>query len=170
MNQTTIYGRVHKFGNNINTDLISPAKYMDQSMDVIISHAMEGVDPEFSKKVTKGDIIVAGENFGSGSSRETAPIAIKGIGVSVVIAESFARIFYRNSINIGLPVLVCKDSQDIKEGDQLEISISEGTIKNLTNNTIYQTDSLPDVIVNIVNHGGLLEDIAIRYKNIISNG
>ena len=159
-------GRVHKFGDNINTDLISPAQYMEASNEVIAAHAMVGADPEFPKKMRRGDFIVAGKNFGSGSSRETAPIALKGIGVSVVIAEFFARIFYRNCINIGLPALICAQCGEIKEGDELEVLPEDGLIRNLTSGKEYQCDPLPPNIMNIIAHGGLLEELEHRMKGV----
>ena len=164
MSVDVITGTVHKFGDNINTDLISPARYMEYSNDVIAAHAMEGADPDFSSKMKLGDIIVAGKNFGSGSSRETAPIALKGIGVSVVIAEFFARIFYRNCINIGLPALICKEANKINNGDKLEILPYEGIIKNLSSGAEYKADPLPAVIMNLVKRGGLLEDLEYSRK------
>lgn len=129
MSIARIKGKVHKFGDNINTDLISPAQYMEMSNEIIAQHAMEGADPEFMEKMKPGDIIVAGKNFGSGSSRETAPLALKNAGVSVVIAEFFARIFYRNSINIGLPVLMTKDTSSIQDDDELEVDAQRNNKK-----------------------------------------
>ena len=159
-------GRVHKFGDNINTDLISPAQYMECSNDVIAAHAMVGADPDFPKKIKPGDFIVAGKNFGSGSSRETAPIALKGIGVSAVIAEFFARIFYRNCINIGLSALICKQASEIDDGDELEVMPQDGIIKNLTQGKEYRCDPLPENIMKIIAHGGLLEELEHRLKGV----
>ena len=152
-----IRGRVHKYGNNINTDLISPAQYMEMSNEVMAAHAMEGIDPDFSKKVKPGDIIVAGENFGSGSSRETAPMALKYAGVGAVVADFFARIFYRNAINIGLPVLESKAVEKINDGDELEINPLTGEIKNITQQTTYQCSVLPDHIMELIKAGGLVK-------------
>lgn len=152
--------RVHKFGNDINTDLISPAQYMELDMAGIAAHAMEGADPEFVKKMKWGDCIVAGKNFGSGSSRETAPIALKGCGVSVVIAQFFARIFYRNCINIGLPVMICERADEIGEGDLLEVDPLKGSICDLTTGKQFQCSPLPENIMEIIEHGGLLGDLA----------
>lgn len=160
----SIQGKVYKFGDNINTDLISPAQYMEMDNETIAAHAMEGADAEFPKKFVKGGIIVAGKNFGSGSSRETAPMALKGIGVSVVIAEFFARIFYRNSINIGLPVLIVPEAAQIAEGDQLEIMLEEGSIHNLSQNTRYQCSPLPPKILKLIEQGGLMGDLENRLK------
>lgn len=158
-------GSVHKFGDNINTDLISPAQYMELDNAGIASHAMEGADPDFPKKVRPGDIVVAGKNFGSGSSRETAPIAIKECGVSVVIAEFFARIFYRNCINIGLPVLICPEAGEIEDGEELEVLPEDGIIHSLTTGKEYRCSPLPKNIMAIISHGGLLGDLEWRMKH-----
>lgn len=160
MNQKTLCGAAHVFGDNINTDLISPARYMEKSSEVIAAHAMEGADPAFAAKVRPGDFIVAGRNFGSGSSRETAPMAIKGCGVAAVIAVFFARIFYRNCINIGLPVLICPEAAGIGEGDRLEVDIAAGAIRDLTTGRTYRCDPLPENIRRIIECGGLLESLA----------
>lgn len=151
--------RVHKFGDNINTDLISPAQYMELDNAGIAAHAMEGADPDFPKKMKLGDCIVAGKNFGSGSSRETAPIALKGCGVSVVIAEFYARIFYRNCINIGLPVMICEQAGELRDGDLLEVEPLTGEIRNLTSGKKYHCKPLPENIMTIIEHGGLLGDL-----------
>jgi 3-isopropylmalate/(R)-2-methylmalate dehydratase small subunit len=156
MSQERITGRVHKFGDNINTDFINPAQYMELSMEEMTRHAMEGADPDFSKKVRPGDIMVAGDNFGSGSSRETAPLVIRHSGVSVVIAKFFARIFYRNAINIGLKVLVCPEAGEIADGDQLEVDPLAGRIKNLTSGREYGCTALPEHILKLVDDGGLI--------------
>ena len=154
--------KVHKFGDSINTDLISPAQYMELDNAGIAAHAMEGADPDFAKKMKPGDCIVAGKNFGSGSSRETAPIALKGCGVSVVIAQFYARIFYRNCINIGLPVMICDQADEINEGDELEVEPVTGSIRDLTTGKQYQCKPLPANIMEIIEHGGLLGDL--EYK------
>lgn len=156
MAQEIIFGRVHKFGDNINTDAINPAQYMEYSMDVITAHVMEGADPDFAKKVRPGDIIVAGKNFGSGSSRETSPVSIKQAGVSVVIAEFFARIFYRNAINIGLKVLICPQASEIQAGDELEVDPGTGRILDVTTGKEYHSDPLPPHILALVEDGGLI--------------
>jgi 3-isopropylmalate/(R)-2-methylmalate dehydratase small subunit len=150
-------GKVYKFGNDINTDEIIPAKFL-VTTDIyeLAKGCMEGIYPGFSKKVSKGDIIVAGKNFGCGSSREHAPLSIKGVGVSCVIAKSFARIFYRNSINIGLPILECKDIDKINDGDILEIDLKKGIIKNVTQNKIYYTQSYPPFMQELIKSGGLI--------------
>ncbi|MBZ4654085.1 MAG: 3-isopropylmalate dehydratase [Peptococcaceae bacterium] len=156
MSQYIIRGRVHKYGDNINTDIISPGQYMELSYTEIAAHAMEGVDPGFSRKVKPGDIVVAGKNFGSGSSRETAPIALKYAGVGAVVADFFARIFYRNCINIGLPVVELPEVEDINAGDELEIQLLEGKVLNITQGKTYQFTALPQHILEMIQEGGLV--------------
>lgn len=152
-------GRVWKFGNNIDTDLIIPARYLNTSdPQELAEHAMEDADPNWVNNKANGDFIVAGENFGCGSSREHAPVAIKAAGVSAVIAKSFARIFYRNAINIGLPILECKEAaQEIKEGDRIEVNLAKGEIKNLTLKTIYHAQPFPEFMQKIITAGGLIQ-------------
>ncbi len=159
MQNDTIKGRVLKFGDNINTDFINPAYTMEMPMPEMIKHAMEGADPDFSKKVKPGDIMVAGKNFGSGSSRETAPIVIKESGISVLIAEFYARIFYRNAINIGLKVLTCPQAGEINDGDELEVDPVNGVIKDVTQGKQYNCSVLPPHIIELVNDGGLIEHL-----------
>lgn len=159
MSEYLIRGRVHKFGDNINTDIISPAQYMECSYQEMAAHAMEGADPDFPKKVRPGDIIVAGQNFGSGSSRETAPIALKEVGVGAVVAEFFARIFYRNAINIGLPVVESSMVDKMENGDELEINPLAGIIRNLTKNEEYQCSVLPAHIIKLIEAGGLVKEL-----------
>jgi len=151
-------GKVWKFGNDIDTDLILPGRYLVlRDPEDLAEHVMEGEDPEFAKKVNNGDIIVGGTNFGCGSSREHAPIAIKGAGISVVVAESFARIFYRNAINIGLPLIEVKDiSKDVSEGDEIEINMEEGILKNLNTGKEFKIKGLPEFMLEILNEGGLI--------------
>lgn len=151
-------GKVWKFGNDIDTDLILPGRYLVlRDPEDLAEHVMEGADPEFAKKVNNGDIIVGGTNFGCGSSREHAPIAIKGVGVSVVVAESFARIFYRNAINIGLPLIEVKDiSKYVSEGDEIEINMEEGILKNLNTGKEFKIKGLPEFMLEILNEGGLI--------------
>jgi 3-isopropylmalate dehydratase small subunit len=151
-----ITGKAHTYGNNIDTDRIIPGKYT-KTMDIssLAQHVMEDLDPDFQKKFIKGDIIVAGDNFGCGSSREQAPVALKAVGVSCVIAKFYARIFFRNAINIGLPVLEIP-GHDIETGDVLEINLEEGIIFNQTKNKIYNSTKLPKVMMDIVNEGGLV--------------
>ncbi len=151
-----IRGKVHKFGDNINTDLISPAYYIGKSDEIMIAHAMEGADPDFSKRVQPGDILVAGHNFGPGSSRETAPFVIKGSGIACVIAVSYARIFFRNAINIGLPILTFDQVDEICDGDELEVDPLAGTIINITTGKEYVCSQLPENIMELVQDGGLI--------------
>ncbi|MFA6940878.1 MAG: 3-isopropylmalate dehydratase small subunit [Clostridiaceae bacterium] len=154
-------GKVIKYGDNIDTDVIIPARYLNTSDPYELSlHCMEDIDKDFIKKVNKGDIIVGGKNFGCGSSREHAPIAIKASGISLVIAETFARIFFRNSINIGLPIIECAEAaKDINEGDELEIDTTKGEIINKTQEKSYQTSPFPPFMQDIINAGGLINKI-----------
>lgn len=154
-------GKVHKYGNNIDTDVIIPARYLNTAdHKELASHCMEDIDVDFVKNVNEGDIMVAGENFGCGSSREHAPIAIKASGISCVIASTFARIFYRNSINTALPILECKEaSEKIENGDEVEIDFDTGVITNKTKNETYQAEPFPDFIKDIINAGGLLKSL-----------
>ncbi|MBU3911989.1 MAG: 3-isopropylmalate dehydratase small subunit [Candidatus Omnitrophica bacterium] len=151
-------GKVWKFRDDVNTDEIIPARFLNtQDARELGEHCMEDIDADFPKKVSRGDIIVAGKNFGCGSSREHAQLAIKGAGVSCVIAESFARIFYRNSINMGLPILEVKDLSGIKEGDYLEIDLDKGSVLNLSENRLYKALPLPKFIQEVIRSGGLLK-------------
>ncbi|BBF43996.1 3-isopropylmalate dehydratase small subunit [Lachnospiraceae bacterium KM106-2] len=154
-------GTVHKYGDNVDTDVIIPARYLNSSDPVTLAKkCMEDIDPEFVKRVQPGDIIIAKKNFGCGSSREHAPIAIKASGVSCVIAETFARIFYRNAINIGLPIIECKEaSEDIKAGDQVEIDFDSGKIYNKTTNKEYMGQAFPPFMQKIIKSGGLMNYI-----------
>ena len=154
-------GTVHKFGNNIDTDVIIPARYLNKSDDAwLASHCMEDIDKEFVNNVKQGDIMVAEANFGCGSSREHAPIAIKASGISCVIASTFARIFYRNAINIGLAILECDEAaKDIKNGDEVEVDFDSGLITNCTTGKSYQAQPLPPFIQDIISKGGLLKSI-----------
>ena len=153
-----LYGKAHKLGDNIDTDIIIPAKYLDTtSAEELASHCMEGLDADFPGKVTAGDVLVGGANFGCGSSREHAPVALKAAGLSCVIAASFARIFFRNAINIGLPVMVCPEaSAEIQPGDEVEIDLAAGVIKDLTRNTSYQAAPFPPFLQEIISAGGLI--------------
>ena len=157
MNHTN-KGFCHKYGNNVDTDVIIPARYLNTSDEKeLASHCMEDIDKSFANSVNGGDIIVAGENFGCGSSREHAPIAIKASGISLVIAKSFARIFFRNAINIGLPILehpVLPDETD--KGDELEFDLSSGVVRNLTKNKEYQCAKFPPAIQDLISKGGLI--------------
>ncbi len=154
-------GKVHKFGDNVDTDVIIPARYLNRSDEQwLASHCMEDIDASFASNVKKGDIMVAEANFGCGSSREHAPIAIKASGISCVIASTFARIFYRNAINIGLAILECKEAaEDIKDGDEVEVDFDTGVIKNCTTGKTYQAQPFPEFIQNIIKNGGLMSSI-----------
>lgn len=154
-----IKGRVWKFGDNIDTDVIIPARYLNTSEpQELAKHLMEDLDKEFSKRIKKGDIILAGKNFGCGSSREHAPIAIKAAGISAVIARSYARIFYRNSFNIGLPIFESEEAYSkISEGDIVEIYADIGKIKNLTKNEQYTANKIPPFMKDLLESGGLIE-------------
>ena len=157
----TACGTVHKYGDNVDTDVIIPARYLNSSDPAeLATHCMEDIDKEFVNKVNRGDIIVADKNFGCGSSREHAPIAIKAAGVSCVIAETFARIFYRNAINIGLPIIECPEaSRGIEDGDQVEVDFDSGVIYNRTRGTEFQGQAFPEFMQNIIQAGGLINYI-----------
>lgn len=154
----SVKGRVFKYGDNVDTDVIIPARYLNTSdAKELAAHCMEDIDTEFVKNVTDGDIIVANKNFGCGSSREHASLAIKTAGVSCVIASTFARIFYRNSINIGLPILECDEAvKNIDAGDELEVDFKTGLIKNLTKNQEYQGEAFPEFMQKIIDNDGLI--------------
>ena len=157
----TAQGRVHTYGDNVDTDVIIPARYLNTSShEELAAHCMEDIDKDFVSRVRPGDILVARKNFGCGSSREHAPIAIKASGISCVIASTFARIFYRNAINIGLAILECDEAaRDIQAGDEVKVDFDTGLITNLTKNEMYQAQPLPPFIQNIVNRGGLLNSL-----------
>ncbi|MEN2986377.1 MAG: 3-isopropylmalate dehydratase small subunit [Thermodesulfovibrionaceae bacterium] len=159
-----IRGRVWKFGDNIDTDVIIPARYLNTSdPKELAKHVMEDADPEFPSKVRPGDIIVAGKNFGCGSSREHAPLAIKAAGVQAVVAKSFARIFFRNAFNIGLPIFEVPDLVDeSQDRDEIEIDMSTGDIINLTNSKRYKTKPIPDFMQELIKSGGLIEWVKKR--------
>ncbi len=150
-------GKAWKFGDDISTDHITPGRYyhLRSNMPELAKHVMEDADPEFPKKMKPGDFIVAGKNFGMGSSREHAPLAIKIAGVSAVLAKSFARIFYRNAINVGLPLLIV-DTDSIESGDELEVDLSSGVVKNLTKGIEIKAKPLPEVMIKILQEGGLV--------------
>ncbi len=152
-------GRVSKFGANVNTDIIIPARYLNISEPgELARHCMEDIDPEFPSKIEPGDIIVATTNFGCGSSREHAPLAIKACGISCVIAQSFARIFFRNAINIGLPLLECAEAvKETETGDILEVDLSCGEINNVSKHKTFMASSYPEFMLGIINAGGLVE-------------
>jgi len=154
-------GKVHRYGDNVDTDVIIPARYLNTTdHKELAAHCMEDIDSDFVKNVKQGDIMVAGSNFGCGSSREHAPIVIKESGISCVIAKSFARIFYRNAINIGLPILECgAASEKITAGDDVEINFDTGIIKDITKSESFQAIAFPAFIKNIIASGGLLNSI-----------
>ena len=157
-----IEGKVWKFGDNIDTDIIIPARYLNTSdPKELAKHCMEGIRPDFAQVVREGDIIVAGRNFGCGSSREHAPIAIKAAGIKAVVAKSFARIFYRNAFNIGLPIVEAEEVIDTtKEGDMLKIDLDKGEIVNLTQNLTFKIQPLPDFMKELIADGGLIPHLA----------
>lgn len=158
MSDSLLHGRAHAFGDNVDTDVIIPARYLNSSApEHLAAHCMEDISPSFASGVSRGDMIVAGGNFGCGSSREHAPLAIKSAGVSCVIAVSFARIFYRNAINIGLPILECERACDIAQGDELEVSLENGTITDLTKGFTAVCSPFPEFIRDIIARGGLLK-------------
>lgn len=163
---SVMQGKALKYGDNINTDLISPPQYLEKSLDIIAQHAMEGIDERFTAKLAPGDILVAGENFGPGSSRETAPIALKLAGVGAIVAKFFARIFYRNAINIGLPVLECADADKISDGDLLEISLSAGIITNKTTGETYKVSPLSAPVMDVLAAGGLIPFLEQKYGKL----
>ena len=152
-------GKVHKYGANVDTDVIIPARYLSLSQaEDLAKHCMEDIDKDFLKAVRPGDIIMASTNFGCGSSREHAPLAIKGAGISCVIAHSFARIFFRNSLNIGLPILECDEAvNNTNSGDTLEVELSTGEIKNLTSGRVFRAKPYPPFMLELISTGGLIE-------------
>ena len=154
-------GKVWIFGENINTDLILPGKYMRVTdREELGRHAMEGQDPNFSQKISKGDILIAGRYFGCGSSREQAPVALKYAGIAAIIAESYARIFYRNALNIGLPVLEIENTGRIaKEGDRIRINVETGEVKNLETGEYFRGKPIPEFMLEIIREGGLINKI-----------
>lgn len=154
-------GTVHKYGDNVDTDVIIPARYLNTSVPAeLAGHCMEDIDKSFVENVKPGDIMVAHNNFGCGSSREHAPIAIKAAGISCVIAATFARIFYRNAINIGLPIMECREAAEkIENGDEVEVDFDSGVITNVTKGENYQAEPFPEFIKEIINKGGLLNSL-----------
>ncbi|MGI6766946.1 MAG: 3-isopropylmalate dehydratase small subunit [Lentihominibacter sp.] len=154
-----IRGKTKKYGDNINTDIISPPAYMELPIKDAAKYSMSPIDIDFAANVARGDIFVAGNNMGSGSSRETAPLILKELGINVIIAKSFARIFYRNCMNVGIVALECPDTDKITMGDSLEINLGDGTIKNITKNEQYNCSKIPNHLLNMVSCGGLVEYI-----------
>ncbi|MGD9568295.1 MAG: 3-isopropylmalate dehydratase small subunit [Sedimentibacter sp.] len=160
-------GKVFKYGNDIDTDVIIPARYLNVAdAKELAKHCMEDIDENFVKQVKDGDIIVAQKNFGCGSSREHAPLAIKASGVSCVIAKSYARIFYRNAFNIGLPILVCDEAEEkIQAGDEVAVDFKNGIITNITKNETYQAEPFPEFIQQIISCDGLVGYVQNKFKN-----
>jgi len=160
-------GKAWKFGDDISTDHITPGRYyhLRSNLPELAKHVMEDANPEFAKNVKQGDFIVAGKNFGCGSSREHAPIVIRLAGVSAVLAKSFARIFYRNAINVGLPLLIV-DTDGIDEGDELEVNLSTGEVKNLTKGISLKAKPIPDVMIRILREGGLVNYVK-KYGDVV---
>lgn len=152
-----IRGKVWKFGDNISTDLIAPGRYfhLRNDLEKLAEHVFEDVEENFAKKINKGDLVVAGKNFGLGSSREHAPRIIKISGISCIIAKSFARIFYRNSINIGLPLIELKETDEIEQGDELVVDLEKGIIKNVTKDVMYEFNPIPKFMMQILSEGGI---------------
>ena len=161
-----IDGKAFRYGSDVDTDVIIPARYLNDSCEkALASHCMEDIDPDFVKNVRAGDVIVAEDNFGCGSSREHAPLAIKASGVSLVIANSFARIFYRNAINIGLPIMECPEAvRGISAGDEVRADLATGTIFNVTTGKSFKAQPFPEFIRGIIEDGGLLNNLAKRSK------
>ena len=159
MSSWRVRGKVVKYGDNIDTDVIIPGKYLIHiEPEELAKHAMEGIDPSFPEKAKGGCILVAGRNFGCGSSREQAPVALKHAGVRAVVAESFARIFYRNAINIGLPAVVCPQATRIfNEGDEAEVDLERGVVRNLTTGAMVELKPMPPMLLEILSAGGLVE-------------
>jgi 3-isopropylmalate/(R)-2-methylmalate dehydratase small subunit len=157
-------GTVHKYGRDVDTDVIIPARYLNTNDPAELArHAMEDIDAGFVDRVRPGDIVVALENFGCGSSREHAPVALKHSGVSVIVAASFARIFYRNAINTGLPIVVCPTAAaDAESGDVLRVDLKAGTVENLTKGTTYEAEAFPPFMQELIDRGGLLEYVKSR--------
>lgn len=165
--ETVVKGRAFVFGKNIDTDQIYPGRFVELTdLDDVAKHAMEGADPDMVKKFQPGDMIVAGSNFGCGSSREHAAITLKAIGASAILAESFGRIFYRNAVNIGVPVIVCPDiSSAVSNGDILQVDITSGKVTNVTTGQELQTQPMSDYVINIIRHGGIKPLLKEQFAN-----
>lgn len=151
-----ITGRAHKYGDNINTDIISPPAYMELSIEEAAKYAMSPVDPDFAAKFKPGDILVAERNFGSGSSRETAPLCLRELGVRTIVAQNFARIFYRNAINLGILALECRETPEIADGDVLSINVAGGKIENVTQGASYSMAKIPAHLLALIEANGLI--------------
>lgn len=161
-----VRGRAWKFGDNIDTDVVIPGRYLTlRDPDEMASHAMEVLRPEFAKAVKPGDLVVAGRNFGCGSSREEAAFVLKRLGVGAVVAESFARIFFRNAINLGLPVVECKGvSEAVNEGDEVEVDLEEGVLRNITRGVELKCTVLPEFLMDVIRSGGAIEALKKKLK------
>jgi len=155
-------GRAWTFGDNIDTDVLAPGIYMKLPVEEVAQHCLEAVDPEFAAKVRPGDIVVGGENFGMGSSREQAPEALKVLGVGAILAKSFARIFYRNALNLGLPALFFREADEVSAGDQLELDLAAGQVRNLTTGATYAVAPLPPHLLEMILMGGLMPHLKAR--------
>lgn len=161
-------GNVYRFGDDVNTDDIIPAVYLDTTdPSELAQHCMAGIDTEFINRISNGDILVAGKNFGCGSSREHAPVSIKAAGISCVIAKSFARIFYRNAINIGLPILECQQADKIK--GSIEVDTDSGVIRSLVNSETYSTQAFPEFMQGLIEAGGLMEYVKKKLNKMVKN-
>lgn len=167
MSSMILEGKAWRYGRNIDTDVIIPARYLALTDPAELgAHCMEDLDPKFAGRVREGDLIVAEENFGSGSSREHAPLAIKGCGISCVIASSFARIFYRNAINVGLPILECPQAvDDIGRGDRLRVDLEKGTVENLRTGNTFQAQPFPEFMREIISRGDLVQYVKSRLQS-----
>jgi 3-isopropylmalate/(R)-2-methylmalate dehydratase small subunit len=167
MKSMVLEGNAWRYGRDVDTDVIIPARYLAlTAIEELAAHCMEDLDEKFACEVKEGDVIVAEENFGSGSSREHAPLAIKGSGISCVIASSFARIFYRNAINVGLPILECPEAvKDIKTGDRLRVDLEKGSIENLSTGNVFQAQPFPEFMREIISVGGLVEYVRNRLRS-----
>ena len=157
-----VTGRAWTFGDNIDTDVLAPGIYMKLPVEEVAQHCLEAVDPEFAAKVRPGDIVIGGENFGMGSSREQAPQALKVLGVGAVLAKSFARIFYRNALNLGLPALFFRGAQEVAAGDRLELDLAAGKVRNLTTGVTYAVEPIPPHLLEMILMGGLMPHLKAR--------
>jgi 3-isopropylmalate/(R)-2-methylmalate dehydratase small subunit len=155
-------GRAWTFGDNIDTDVLAPGIYMKLPVEEVAQHCLEAVDPEFAAKVQPGDIVVGGENFGMGSSREQAPQALKVLGVGAVLAKSFARIFYRNALNLGLPALFFREADEVSAGDRLDLDLAAGQVRNLTTGVTYAVAPIPPHLLEMILMGGLMPHLKMR--------
>jgi len=165
-------GKVHKYGRDVDTDVIIPARYLNTSVPAeLAAHCMEDIDPDFVRNVQPGDVIVAEDNFGCGSSREHAPVAIKASGVSVVVASSFARIFYRNAVNVGLPIVVCPEAaREAAAGDLIKVDASAGVIENVTQGKHFTAEPFPPFMEQLIERGGLLPYVRARLEEEAASG